>query len=91
VAKLSQYVRSTHNQDGGIVLDICQGRIFALNPLGSRILSSLEAGIGPERIIDGLIQEFGVSREIIEADVQEFLATLREYCLLEGRTNRRLV
>ena len=37
-------VRSTHGQDGAIVLDVRQGQMFNLNFVGSRILELLKAG-----------------------------------------------
>ena len=38
--RLSEQVRSTHNQDGAVVLDILHGQMFRLNLVGSRMLES---------------------------------------------------
>jgi hypothetical protein len=45
--RVSDSVRSTHGQDGAIVLDIRQGQMFNLNFVGSRILELLKEGSGP--------------------------------------------
>ena len=42
--RVSNTVRSTHNHDGAIVLDIKQGQMFNLNIVGSRILELLKSG-----------------------------------------------
>ena len=40
--KLSAQLRSTHDQDGAIVLDILHGEMFRLNFVGSRSCAGLE-------------------------------------------------
>ena len=42
--RLSEQVRSTHNQDGAVVLDILHGQMFRLNLVGSRMLELLKGG-----------------------------------------------
>jgi len=42
--RISKGVRSTHGQDGAIVLDVQQGQMFNLNLVGSKILELLESG-----------------------------------------------
>lgn len=80
--KLSDQVRSTHSQDGAVVLDIRQGQIFRLNFVGSRILELLKQGHVESQIVAQICLEFGASREIVEIDVQEFLAHLEKEQLL---------
>lgn len=81
--KVSPSVRSTHNQDGAVVLDIRQGQMFNLNPVGSRILELLKAGSADQVIIDTISQEFSVSRDLVASDLQEFLRALETRHLLE--------
>jgi len=83
--RVAEGVRSTHGQDGAIVLDIRQGQMFNLNLVASRILQLLERGSAEPEIVEEIIREFGVSRHLAENDVQEFLQTLRKYQLLESR------
>jgi Coenzyme PQQ synthesis protein D (PqqD) len=81
--RVSNTVRSTHNQDGAIVLDVRQGQMFNVNLVGSRILELLESGSTESAIVDEIAREFGVGRELAENDVREFLQNLKEYQLVE--------
>jgi Coenzyme PQQ synthesis protein D (PqqD) len=81
--RVSNTVRSTHNQDGAIVLDLRQGQMFNLNFVGSRILELLKSGSTESAIVDGISREFGVRRELAENDVREFLQNLRKCQLVE--------
>ena len=81
--KVSDGVRSTHGQDGAIVLDVQQGQMFNLNFVGSRILELLKSGMPETEIVDGISREFQVSRDLAESDVREFIETLKENQLIE--------
>ena len=81
--KLSDTVRSTHSRDGAIVLDVQQGQMFNINFVGSRILELLRNGSTQSRIVDEISREFGVSRDLVEIDVREFLHTLKKCHLVE--------
>ena len=81
--RVAEGVRSTHGQDGAIVLDIRQGQMFNLNLVGSRILELLETGSTQSAIVDEISQKFEVSREIAESDVREFVESLKQHHLLE--------
>jgi hypothetical protein len=83
VYRISDTVRSTHNQDGAIVLDIRQGQMFNLNLVGSRILELLKSGSAESAIVDQVSREFGVSRKLAENDVREFLQSLKKCHLVE--------
>jgi Coenzyme PQQ synthesis protein D (PqqD) len=81
--RVSDAVRSTHSQDGAIVLDVRQGQMFNLNFVGSRILELLKSGCTESGIVDEIVREFGVNREIAESDVQEFIQALRQHRLVQ--------
>jgi hypothetical protein len=81
--RVSEGIRSTHGQDGAIVLDIRQGHMFNLNFVGSRILELLEIGVTESTIVDEISQKFEVSRDIAESDVREFIESLKQHHLLE--------
>jgi hypothetical protein len=83
--RVSNTVRSTHNQDGAIVLDVRQGQMFNLNFVGSRILELLESGCTESGIVDEIGREFAVGRELAENDVREFLRNLKKRQLVEER------
>jgi hypothetical protein len=81
--RVSDTVRSTHNRDGAIVLDVRQGQMFNLNFVGSRILELLKSGSAEPAIVDEISREFGISRDLAENDVGEFLRTLKKCHLVE--------
>ena len=81
--RVSESVRSTHGQDGAIVLDIRQGQMFNLNLVGSRILELLKSGATESAIVDEISQKFEVRREVAESDVREFVEVLKKHHVLE--------
>ena len=83
--KLSGQVRSTHNQDGAVVLDVLHGQMYRLNFVGSRMLELLKQAYTEEQIADEISRAFGVARETVVTDLQEFLAHLQKHHLLERR------
>jgi hypothetical protein len=83
--RVSEGVRSTHGQDGAIVLDVQQGQMFNLNRVGSRMFELLETGSAEPEIVDAISQEFSVSREMVEDDVHEFIGTLKKNRLVTER------
>jgi|SRR5271170_5761304 len=83
VYRVSNAVRSAPTKDGATLLDIAQGRMFSLNPVGSRIFELLKNDCSRPEIVSQVIREFGASREIAEADVEEFLRSLKELNLVE--------
>jgi hypothetical protein len=81
--RLSNTVRSAHNLDGAIVLDIRQGQMFNLNFVASRILELLKTGSTESAIVDQISNEFSVSRDLAQNDVREFLQSLKQSHLVE--------
>jgi len=83
--KVSDGVRSTHSQDGGVVLDIQRGQMFNLNLVGSRILELLKSGANEADITQAISVEFDVSRQLVETDVREFIAAMEKHGLVGKR------
>jgi PqqD family protein of HPr-rel-A system len=81
--KLSEDLRSTHSADGAIVLDIRQGQIFRLNPVGSRVLELLKQGHSEQEITTELSRQFNVSPETVAADLEPFLNQLKVQGLVQ--------
>jgi hypothetical protein len=81
--KVAESIRSTHSQDGAVLLDIRQGRMFNLNPVGSQILELLKAGSDEPSIVEKITQKFAVSRRVAEDDVREFIESLKHHNILE--------
>lgn len=79
---ISDGVRSTRNEDGGIVLDIDHGQMFRLNPVGALILESLGKGCVEAEIAQEIACQYNISEETASADVREFLSSLEEHRLI---------
>jgi Coenzyme PQQ synthesis protein D (PqqD) len=88
--RVPEHVRNTSSEDGGIVLDMTQGRLYGLNVMGSKILTMAEQGFEPAQIAQEIAQTFQVDRDLVEQDVREFLATLQNRRLLESETSTPL-
>jgi hypothetical protein len=80
--QVSTGVRSTRNEDGGIVLDIDHGKMFRLNPVGALILESLGRGCAEGEIAQEIARGYGVSEETAVADMHDFLKSLEEHRLV---------
>ena len=81
--RVSNTLRSTHGQDGAIVLEVRQGQIFNLNFVGSRILELLKSGSSESAIVDQISREFSVPRVLAENDARDFLHNLKKCHLVE--------
>lgn len=81
--KLSAQVHSAHNKDGAVVLDVLHGQLFRANLVGSRILELLKHGCTEMQIAEEIASQYGVSLDVIQSDVREFLAYLEKHRLLE--------
>jgi hypothetical protein len=80
---MSEHVRSTHNNDGAVILDILHGQIYRLNVVGSRMLELLKQNHSEKEIAERISQQFGVRREIAVSDLREFLVHLEKHHLLD--------
>jgi hypothetical protein len=85
VMRISDSVRNTHNQDGGVVLDIRHGRMYGLNFVGSRILELVKQDCEELQIADEISRQFGISLDTAASDVREFLESLHKHGLIERR------
>lgn len=88
--RVAESVRSMHNCDGGVVLDIRQGQMFSLNFVGSTILELLKNGSCQSEIVGAVIRQFEISPDVAEADVHEFIESLKRHGLIEYQADRRI-
>ena len=80
--RVSDTVRSTHNEDGGIVLDIQKGHLLRLNHTGSAIFQQVEGAQTELQIIEGISQNFHLSHEVARKNVPHFLQSLEAQGLI---------
>lgn len=83
--EVSTGIRSTRNEDGGIVLDIDRGQMFRLNPVGALILDFLGKGRSEAEIAQEVADQYNISLEVARVDVREFLGSLEEHKLVRAQ------
>jgi Coenzyme PQQ synthesis protein D (PqqD) len=83
-------VRSTRNEDGGIVLDIDHGQMFRLNPVAALILESLGKGCAESEIAQEIARQYNISEETASADIREFLKSLEEHKLVRTQQGEKV-
>jgi Coenzyme PQQ synthesis protein D (PqqD) len=76
--KILEHIRSNQNEDGSVVLDVCRGKMYSLNPVASRILELLSQGLDEAQIKSEISRQFSVAMDIIDKDVDEFLLKLAD-------------
>jgi hypothetical protein len=81
--KISDTIRQTETQDGGILLDIQHGQMFCLNVVGAKILELMQRGYEEPRITEEISRDFRASKEVVRADVIEFIETLQKHHILQ--------
>lgn len=67
------------------MLDLRRGTMFRVNLLGAKVLDLLAEGDSPAQIAQKLSSEFGVALSEVEADVTEFIASLKTRGVLAAR------
>lgn len=81
--KISYAIRSTSTEDGAVLLDIHQGRIFGLNRMGSRVFEMLQSGLDQDQIADQISKDCGVDVDYARTDVLDFIKTLQQNNVLQ--------
>jgi hypothetical protein len=69
--------------DGGILLDVHHGQMFCLNVVGAKILELLGRGYDEAQTSDAISRDYGANKEIVRADVIEFIETLQKHHILQ--------
>jgi hypothetical protein len=81
--RISDTIRRTETVDGGILLDIHHGQMFSLNVVGAKILELMQRGYDETRIADEISRSYGANREVVCADVLDFIASLYKHHILQ--------
>ena len=81
MAMSRERICSTHTGDGGIILNIDQGKMFSLNASGSVIFQLLEKGFNNEKIIEEVMRRFEISADLAKRDLDNFREALKTYAL----------
>ena len=81
--RVSDTIRQTETDDGGILLDVHHGQMFCLNVVGARILALMQRGHDESQIADEISRDYGVNSDVVRTDVVEFIETLRKHHILQ--------
>ena len=65
-----------------VLLDAARGEYFELNQMGSEMLRRLEEHGDPETVIASLLDEYDVSRDELQEDLDQLVADLLAHGLL---------
>lgn len=82
--RISDTIRRTETQDGGILLDVHHGQMFSLNLVGAKILELLRQGYDEPRIAEEISRAYQISREVAQRDVTEFIESLHKHHILQA-------
>jgi hypothetical protein len=80
--RVSDAVLSTHNDDGGIIVDIQHDRLLRLNRTGSEIFRRVVTSQTQVQIVEALSRDFDICRQSAQEDVANFLRSLEERGLI---------
>jgi hypothetical protein len=88
--RVSNTVRRTKTEDGGVLLDIHHGRMFCLNIVGAKILDLLDKGFETREIAAEVSDAYAMDVETVRADVLDFFEVLNKHHILQGRASGAL-
>ena len=75
---LSKNVLAQEIDGETVLLDLASESFFGLDEVSTRVWQLLSEGVGRDRVIDTLLDEYDVDREVLEKDVGELLQRLAE-------------
>lgn len=81
--RISDTIRRTETADGGILLDVHHGQMFCLNVVGAKILELMQRGYDESHIADEISRVYGANKEVVRADVIDFIETLQKHHILQ--------
>ena len=66
-----------------VLLDLASESFFGLDEVSTRVWQLLRDGAGRAEIIDRLLEEYEVERDVLERDIEDLLVSLAEAGLIE--------
>jgi hypothetical protein len=76
--RMSETIRIVPARDGQVVLDISRGQVLYLNATAALIVDRLQQGQSEAQIAEAIGNQFHVTREAVDRDIEEFLKSLEE-------------
>ena len=81
----SQQAMESRVGEETVILHLERDIYYGLDQLGTRIWQLLKDGMAPVAISDIVVREYGVTRELIEADMRRFLSDLYAHAIVVDR------
>jgi hypothetical protein len=81
-------VRTVFTQGGAVLQNTENGATFAINLVGANIWRHLTKGATKNEIVERVSAEFGVEREQVFRDMEEFLRGLEQKGLLQEQASK---
>jgi hypothetical protein len=80
----SKLTRNLAISESGFLFLPTTGETFTVNETGRLVLQAMQSGKSDAEVLQLIADEFDVDRTLAERDVQDFLAQLKQYKLLNG-------
>ncbi len=77
-----EYLKSLAISDNGFLFDVTTGQTYTLNLMAHSILKKLQDGFKPTEILQSILDEYDVSKDDAERDLDYFIVQLKEHGLL---------
>jgi hypothetical protein len=68
--------------DETFILDLDGSRYFAAAGVGVRLIQLLRTDHSHDELVDAIVDEYGIDRQLAHEDVTEFVAQLRKHRLV---------
>jgi hypothetical protein len=81
--KISNQVLSREIDGETVLLDLASESFFGLDEVSTRVWQLLREGQGKAALIETLLGEYDVTRDVLVQDVDELLARLKDEGLIE--------
>jgi hypothetical protein len=91
IFKVSDTIRRTETVDGGILLDVHHGQMFCMNVVGAKVLELLGQGYDEAQAADEISRDYGANRDVVRADVIEFIETLQKHHILQPSRASKII
>jgi PqqD family protein of HPr-rel-A system len=86
--ELPRHVLASIHDDGIVLFDTREGRLFTSNPTGARIWQCLQRKLAADAIAAEISREYGIAYETARDHAARFLADLKQQKLIELKAGR---
>jgi DNA polymerase III delta subunit len=81
--KLARYTKFREEKFGGVLFETRSEKVYSLNPTAAAIVREITPGVDERELVQRVKARFADAGSVVERDVLEYLAELRQKGLLE--------